>query len=586
MTSTPANVGDAADPFTPMSVEEARALMTEGVTDLDRDALLAERAEAEAQLRAAEATLGRVAPTASNGEEAPAQEALEQEPDEVAQKTHDVDAPKGAASLDVEELRRAAAEARAADDELAAAASEAERPLPGDGQLGTAESAFARALEIREDLPAAWRRLVGALISATGMAIVVGALGWNVYWLLVPIALIAILTVDLRLSGKAAREVSAEAARELATVGVDGTEGLDRIRLQRTLVEEAENRLATARANRDAAYARFEWLAPGRRPSEVEEIIAEYEAEQAAQAEAEAAAQADAEAARAETEAAAEVEAEAAARAQAEAAAAAQAEAQAEAAGAEAEAEAARAEAEAEAARAEAEEAARAETEEAARAEAEMAVAVAEPEPEARAVEEVELPAEPAEAEAPAEAPISAAIAEEVAAPEPAGTAVTTPEPPVEVPATASEWWFGSKKAPAPPAAAPAPVRALAERLSAEGREALARIEAQLAALDRVEHAKKSLEWHEANGSAEPAEDARPVVGQGPHALEEPGVGAPGGAAKPQIESRSGRQPARRASTCWGGSGTSSRRRRRRRRPRRTACRTGRACACVRPARS
>ena len=49
------------------------------------------------------------------------------------------------------------------------------------------------------------------------------------------------------------------------------------------------------------------------------------------------------------------------------------------------------------------------------------------------------------------------------------------------------------------------PVRALAERLSAEGREALARIEAQLAALERVELAKKSLEWHQANGSAEPA---------------------------------------------------------------------------------
>jgi hypothetical protein len=80
---------------------------------------------------------------------------------------------------------------------------------------------------------------------------------------------------------------------------------------------------------------------------------------------------------------------------------------------------------------------------------------------------------------------------------------VTTPEPPVEVPVTASEWWFGSKEAPAPPAAASAPVRALAERLSAEGRSALARIEAQLAALDRVELAKKSLEWHEANGSAE-----------------------------------------------------------------------------------
>ena len=260
-----------------MSVEEARALMTEALTELDRNTLLAERAEAEAQLRAAEATLG-IPPAAPNGEAAP-----EQEPDEAAQKTHDVDALNGATTLDVEELRRAATVARAADDALARAASEAAgRPPSGEGELGTAESAFARALELQEDLPAAWRRLVGALISATGMAIVVGALGWNVYWLLVPIALIAILTVDLRLAGRATREASAGAARELATVGVEGTEGLERIRLQRVQMEEAEGRLAIARADRDTAYARFEELAPGRLPSEVEEVIAEYEAERAA----------------------------------------------------------------------------------------------------------------------------------------------------------------------------------------------------------------------------------------------------------------------------------------------------------------
>jgi SWI/SNF-related matrix-associated actin-dependent regulator 1 of chromatin subfamily A len=395
-----------------MSVDEARAMMTEALTGLDRDALLAERAEAEAQLRAAEATLG-ITSTAPNGDAA-----AEQEPDEAAQKTQDVDAPDGAATLDVEELRRAAAAARTADDELARAASEAaERPPSGEtllgsnaGALGTAEAAFARALELQEDLPAAWRRLVGALISATGMAIVIGALGWNVYWLLVPIALIAILTVDLRLAGKAAREASAEAARGLGSVGVEGTDGLDRVRQQRTRMEEAEGRLAIARADRDAAYARFEELAPRRRPSEVEDVIAEYEAERAAQAEAETA--------RAEAEATARAEAEAAARAEAEAQAAARAEAEAE-------------------------------------------------------------------------------------------PAVTTPEPAVEAPATPSEWWFGSKEAPAPPPAASAPVRALAERLSAEGREALGRIEAQLAALDRVEVAKRSLEWHEANGSAEPA-DAPP----------------------------------------------------------------------------
>ena len=96
--------------------------MSEDLAGVDRDALLAERAEAEAQLRAAEAT-------------------LEQEREEPTQKTLNVEVQDGSAeALDLEALRTAAAQARAADDELARAASEAsERPLAGEVQLGTAE---------------------------------------------------------------------------------------------------------------------------------------------------------------------------------------------------------------------------------------------------------------------------------------------------------------------------------------------------------------------------------------------------------------------------------------------------------------
>jgi hypothetical protein len=214
------------------------------------------------------------------------------------------------------------------------------------------------------------------------------------------------MTADLRVAGKTAREVSAEAARELASVGEAGPEALDSVRQERERLEEAEMRLAAARTERDAAYARFEELAPGRLPSEIEEIVAEYEAEVSARkAEAAEAAAREAEAAEVATETAAE---------------------------------------------------------------SQQADPAEEPEPE-----------------------VIAEIAEPAAAP-----------------VTASEWWFGSKEAPEAPPAASAPVRALAERLSAEGREALARIEAQLAALDRVELAKRSLEWHEANGFAEPAADA------------------------------------------------------------------------------
>jgi hypothetical protein len=394
---------------------------------VDRDALLAERAEAEAQLQAAEATLGN-SPTNTNGITDDKQERKEpvQKPLNVEVQDDPVE------ELDVAALQQAAARARLADDELAMAASEAADAPDGSGvRLGTAEGAFARVLEIREELPATWRRLVGALISATGMAIVVGALGWNVYWLLVPIALIAILTVDLRLAGKAIQEASTEAAHELAAVGVSGTEALDRIRSHRARTDDVEGRLAAARAEREAAYDRFDELAPGRLPSELDEIIAEYEAEQAARAQA----RAEFEAARAE------------------------------------------AEAEAEAARAQAE------------VEAEEAAAQAEVEEEAE-----EVPVEPAATTLEVDVADEPEADEPAAAEEPAG------------PVTASEWWFGSTEAPEAPATAAAPVRALAERLSAEGREALARIQAQLDALDRVELAKKSLEWHEANGAAEPAD--------------------------------------------------------------------------------
>src|SRR5581483_2519803 len=76
----------------------------------------------------------------------------------------------------------------------------------------------------------------------------------------------------------------------------------------------------------------------------------------------------------------------------------------------------------------------------------------------------------------PAPRPTPAALS-----PTPAAPRLRNPQPP---PAISTEWWFGSQTPPAPPVTAPAapppPVRALAERLSAEGRAALARIEAQL----------------------------------------------------------------------------------------------------------
>ena len=167
---------------------------------------------------------------------------------------------------------------------------------------------------------------------------------------------------------------------------------------------EAETRLEEARAGRDAAYAEFASLAPGRLPSEVDDVIAEHDAEVAARA-------------------------------------------------------------------------------------------VAAPEavePDASAVEEAVL--EPAATAAPETLPKADWWFGDEPSAEPAAEPVPAEPAPVPAPPV-----------PAPVTPTPAPVRALAERLSKEGREALARIEAQLAALDRVELAKKSLEWHEAQADGEPS---------------------------------------------------------------------------------
>src|SRR5258706_158548 len=71
-TASPDGAGEALEGFVPLTLEEAQALMTEALTGIDRSALLAERAEAEAQLRAAEATLGISAAAASGPGSEPA----------------------------------------------------------------------------------------------------------------------------------------------------------------------------------------------------------------------------------------------------------------------------------------------------------------------------------------------------------------------------------------------------------------------------------------------------------------------------------------------------------------------------------
>lgn len=185
----------------------------------------------------------------------------------------------------------------------------------------------------------------------------------------------------------------------------------------RQAAEEAAAAEAAAQAEAEAAAAA--------------EAAAQAEAEAAAQAEADAAAAAEAEAQRAAEEAAA---AEAAAQAEAEAAAQAAAQAEAEAAAA-AEAEAQRAAEEAAAAEAEAAAAAEAEAQRAAEE-----AAAAEAEAEAAAQAEAEQEAEPAAVDEPVaeEAPVADEVVTEEVAPE-ATEGTTTEEQPVETPEVAVE---------------------------------------------------------------------------------------------------------------------------------------------------
>ena len=267
----------------PLPLPEARDWSERPLPEIDRDALLAERAESQAELVAARATLGlaHLPPVEAVVEavlEAPAGESSAPEEPE----------------FDPEPLRQAAAAVAAASVVSEFEAEPAGFPDEDDKSLQAAEEALAEAQAARDGVELARRRTVGGLISGTGMSIVIAALGWAPWWYVVPIALITILTADLRVSGTTARETSIRAARELGAIGVAGPEGLARIR---GLRQEQEATRATVDPPGDArrdALLRWAELAPGEDPAEVEALIERRAGEIRAAQEARAAAQAQA----------------------------------------------------------------------------------------------------------------------------------------------------------------------------------------------------------------------------------------------------------------------------------------------------
>jgi hypothetical protein len=237
-----------------MSVAEAWVLIAQ-LPDVDTAALVADRAEAVAELAAARRALGL--PETPPRSPAPA-------PTPVA----------AAPEFDPTPLREAAQAVLEAARRLEALGASPEEAARSDaGALAAADQAVADAQAAQDQLAPAWRRTVGALISGTGMAIVVAALGWPAWWYLIPIVLIAVVTADLRVAGSAAQEASVRAKNSVAALGAGGAEVLQRVREQAKDQEVAGHRTEEVRRLHDEAMARWSELAPGEDPAEVEILV-------------------------------------------------------------------------------------------------------------------------------------------------------------------------------------------------------------------------------------------------------------------------------------------------------------------------
>ncbi len=210
--------------------------------------LAAARADAVAQLESARATLAEL-------EAAPPCPPV---PDIVPDVLRDA----------AREAREAAVEATKAENFLAALP-----PGPDIEQLDAADQALVDANRASADLPPAWRRSAGSLISATGMVIVIAALSWDAWVYLIPAALVVVITADLRVAASAHRSASARALEALAATGLAGPEELPGAQAKAKTVAAARGRAQAAATRRDEAAAHWARLAPGTPPEDVEKLI-------------------------------------------------------------------------------------------------------------------------------------------------------------------------------------------------------------------------------------------------------------------------------------------------------------------------
>jgi NADH-quinone oxidoreductase subunit C len=172
-------------------------------------------------------------------------------------------------------LRAAAREAREAAAEAADAEGFAAALPPGPDVevLDAAEAALTDAKSASADLPPAWRRTAGSLISATGMVIVIAALSWDGWVYLVPAALVVVITADLRVAAAAHRAATARATEAIAATGLAGPEDLPGAQAKAKTAAAARARAEAAAGRRDETAAHWARLAPGTAPEDVEALI-------------------------------------------------------------------------------------------------------------------------------------------------------------------------------------------------------------------------------------------------------------------------------------------------------------------------
>ena len=243
----------------PLPVDEAQRALGRIHGTKDANELAADRAEALTQIQVAEATLESLA-TPAVPVEAPA-------PAQPKRK-----AKKQAAHT--ERLRQVARQAVTASVNLRQAEAALERlPYPEPEVLAAVEQAQKAVGSARSQLDPARRRTVGALISATGMVIVISTVGWPASAYLVPTALVLVVTADMRVAGINAKKTKERLDEELATFEAGSGVDLEAGRAQVTAWQEASARRDDAARRHAEAWAAWEQVAPGTDPGDVEELI-------------------------------------------------------------------------------------------------------------------------------------------------------------------------------------------------------------------------------------------------------------------------------------------------------------------------